>query len=648
MGGFIKGIVVGAISFALGFAVLSVVIPEDPVDFSAVAPVAPPVAPSAQENTSALSPQTTGPEEIAPEVTGADARLPETVPETVPTPGVDVPGASAREMSVSETTVSETTGSETTGRETTGSEMSAFERSDAQTPDLPSQVTPGLEQVTGQTQFQAQPQAPETVASAGDSAAPDARAESRAPAENAEADNPAAPMAAQAAQDRAAEPGSALAAPDATPASASDPAAPGGLGLAGAEVAQTQPQIQAQPQTQLSGQIPDPAEDPMPAPAPAPDPGPGPQAPRGLQGPPPPGNAAEAQDPTIEETGVPAEQSAARLTPLLPPRVQTLPSAAPGISIRRGTDRDADASVVAGSPGPAAQASQRQMPGAAVQRLPSIGAPDAPGTIGVQGTDQEAELAGEPRSEPGGELAGEPEPANGIDDSAAGAGGRPAGPAYRRNAAITDPQPGLRPMAVILTESATSRDAILDLMMPVTVAVNPLEPGAALRAQAYRQAGHEIALLAVDVPVLSTASDLAVTLQSWLRDFPQALAIMDVRRDGLASSRTLARDMVQMMEPEGLAAIARRSGLDSFRQSAEGAGLPSVSIYRALGDTLQNAATLRRMIDRAAFEALRQDSIVITGSADNPEIVAALNSFAMGGGRDGVMLAPVSVFFPTE
>ena len=54
------------------------------------------------------------------------------------------------------------------------------------------------------------------------------------------------------------------------------------------------------------------------------------------------------------------------------------------------------------------------------------------------------------------------------------------------------------------------------------------------------------------------------------------------------------------------------------------------------------------MIDRAAFEALRQDSIVITGSADNPEIMAALNSFAMGGGRDGVMLAPVSVFFPTE
>jgi hypothetical protein len=445
------------------------------------------------------------------------------------------------------------------------------------------------------------------------------------------------------AQDRAADPASAVAVPDVTPPLAADSAALEDLGLAGAEVSQPQTRIQTQDQTQdqtrpqppaltqPQSQIPDPAENPIPEPSLDP----GSQAPLARQAPqdtPQPDNGVAPQDPSMGETALPAQQGAAPLSP----RVQTLPTSTPGISIRRGTDGDTDASAQTGALRPDALASQRPMPGVPVRRLPSVGTPDTPGPISAQGADSEAEQALEPNS------------ARVIGENATETGLPPDGPAFRRNAAVFDPQPGLRPMAVILTESATARDAILDLMMPVTVAVNPLDPGAALRARAYRQAGHEVALLAVDVPVLSTASDLAVTVQSWLRDFPQALAIMDVRRDGIASSRTLARDMVQMMAPEGLAAIAQRGGPDNFRQMALEAGLPALSLYRNLDGRGQNPVALRRMIDRAAFEALRQDSIVITGSADNPEIMAALNSFAMGGGRDGVMLAPVSVFFPTE
>ena len=92
--------------------------------------------------------------------------------------------------------------------------------------------------------------------------------------------------------------------------------------------------------------------------------------------------------------------------------------------------------------------------------------------------------------------------------------------------------------------------------------------------------------------------------------------------------------------------ISRRRGLDAFLQAAHEAGLPATGLYRTIDDSGQSETTMRRLIDRAAFEAGRSDGILIAGSAANPETMAVLRSWAAATGE--VVLAPAPAVLVQE
>ncbi|WP_417628258.1 divergent polysaccharide deacetylase family protein, partial [Pararhodobacter aggregans] len=198
------------------------------------------------------------------------------------------------------------------------------------------------------------------------------------------------------------------------------------------------------------------------------------------------------------------------------------------------------------------------------------------------------------------------------------------------------------PLGVVLIDEPAAETAILALPVPVTVALDPYDPEAPRRAAAYRAVGHEIALQAMRVPQLATPSDLETLIDGWQRAFPEAMAVIDVPVNGLGANPALARNVAAMLATEGYGAIALRDGLDAFLQASRGAGLRAASVYRVIESDDQSEFTIRRLIDRAAFEALRQPAVVIAAAASDRDTMRELTDFAEGAGRAGVGLAPVS------
>lgn len=269
-----------------------------------------------------------------------------------------------------------------------------------------------------------------------------------------------------------------------------------------------------------------------------------------------------------------------------------MPTAAPGVVIGRGSI--GDGSVV------------RRGGGETLGRLPTIGETPVPAATA------------------------EPAPAE------------PTGPAVERFAAAPQIEEGEAPMGVVLTDDVAAETAILALPVPVTIAMDPYDPDAPRRAEAYRRAGHEIALSALNLPGLATDSDLATIIEAWQRTFPEAVAVIDVPLNGLGANPTLARNFAAALAPEGYGVIALRDGLDAFLQAARSRGMRAASVYRMIDASDQSDVALRRLIDRAAFEALRQPGVLIAGSAADRETMRALGAFARGEGRAGVALVPAS------
>jgi hypothetical protein len=220
-------------------------------------------------------------------------------------------------------------------------------------------------------------------------------------------------------------------------------------------------------------------------------------------------------------------------------------------------------------------------------------------------------------------------------------------PAYLRNAARVDLEPGAPRLGIVLTDAPGAEAALVALPFAVTVAIDPYAEGAPERAATYREAGHEVVLLATGFPALAMPSDIAVILDAWARQFPRVIGLMDPAENGVADSRPLARELALMLEPQGFGVIARRNGFDTFLQAARSAGLAAAGLYRTLDDAGQGAITIRRLIDRAAFEAERQSSILIAGSAGNADTLAALIAYATDG-RGAVPLVPASAVLTPE
>ncbi|KEO61675.1 divergent polysaccharide deacetylase family protein [Thioclava indica] len=170
-------------------------------------------------------------------------------------------------------------------------------------------------------------------------------------------------------------------------------------------------------------------------------------------------------------------------------------------------------------------------------------------------------------------------------------------------------------------------DTITALDFPVTIAIDPTRPDAAQDAQTLRAAGHEVAILAADLPPDATPEDLEVALEAWRQVIPEAVAVVERPKPVFQNTRNLARQMVSTLGREGMGLVTQDRGFDSANQIASTVDLPRAKVWRVLDDAREKAPVIERMLSRAGFEADRSGKIVVMMSAW-PETVSALTDWA--------------------
>ncbi|SPH17717.1 hypothetical protein DEA8626_01243 [Defluviimonas aquaemixtae] len=224
-------------------------------------------------------------------------------------------------------------------------------------------------------------------------------------------------------------------------------------------------------------------------------------------------------------------------------------------------------------------------------------------------------------------------------------------PAATRYAAPFDNSGGLPFLSVVITdigEEAGGLDpaALAAFGAHVTIAIDPARADASARAAAYRLAGHEVAILAPDLPEGATASDLEVAYQGYGSELPEAVALIGAPDAAFQRDRRVAQHMVALLSTEGRGLVTYDRGLNPARQAAIGEGLAHASVFRALDADGEGASTIARYLDRAAFEAARQGDVVIVATS-RPETISALQDWIAAGAK-GTVVAPVSAAMAAE
>ena len=256
-------------------------------------------------------------------------------------------------------------------------------------------------------------------------------------------------------------------------------------------------------------------------------------------------------------------------------------------------------------------------PGVRVGRLPTIGADAAP-----------AEAA--PSDLPEG--MGEAEEAGPL-------------PALRAYAQPFDRPADKALYSVVLIDTGTAaggldRATLKTLGVPVTIAIDPRRADATEAAADFRAAGFEVAILAAPLAATATPADLEVTIESWRKTVPEAIALVEGDAPTFQNNRRLAQDVVRILAREGMGLISQDRGLNAAAQIAQSAEVPQARVWRVLDSGRDKSSAIERMLGRAAFEATRNDKVTVMLSGW-PESVAGLIAWAPSLPSDSAF-APVS------
>ena len=99
--------------------------------------------------------------------------------------------------------------------------------------------------------------------------------------------------------------------------------------------------------------------------------------------------------------------------------------------------------------------------------------------------------------------------------------------------------------------------------------------------------------------------------------------------------------MIRIAGSEGQGLIGWSRGLDPLEATVRRGGKPVAMVYRALDAEAEKSLVIRRYLDRAAFKASQDGSVVMVGHS-RPETVTALFEWARSAKSAQVALAPVS------
>ena len=193
-----------------------------------------------------------------------------------------------------------------------------------------------------------------------------------------------------------------------------------------------------------------------------------------------------------------------------------------------------------------------------------------------------------------------------------------------------------------LTSGAAGLSALMQIPMPLTLAVNATLSDAADRAGRYRSAGLEVLAL-VDLPAAADGADVEVNIAAALDAVPEAVGVMEGLGTGLQQSRDTSTQVSAILEERGFGMVLQSRGLNAA-PIAEGA---AATVFRDLDLADQAAPAIVRLLDQAAFRADQDGGLILFGRL-RPETLAALTDWAGRGKADQIALAPVSAILTAD
>lgn len=223
--------------------------------------------------------------------------------------------------------------------------------------------------------------------------------------------------------------------------------------------------------------------------------------------------------------------------------------------------------------------------------------------------------------------------------------------ALERNSSFSGPLTGAPLMSIVLNDPGLPmplRRSLAALEIPVTIALNPMDPSAADAAKIYRDAEKEVLILATGLPSGARATDLDITFSAWFDALPQAVGVLDLPRGGFARNTSLTNGVLPLIAQDGHGLLSFSGGLSRISNVAAREGVPYAEVFRVLDDEDQSPFTIRRYLDRAVFQASQIGEVIVFGDATNDATMEALDMWRSDGRVDQVAVVPVSAILLTR
>ena len=230
------------------------------------------------------------------------------------------------------------------------------------------------------------------------------------------------------------------------------------------------------------------------------------------------------------------------------------------------------------------------------------------------------------------------------DQTEAAAQPDPDAPAIERNAIPFDRPAETALISVVLLHEPGSE--ISGTPVPMTFAVAAASPEAGKLASAYREAGHEVALIP-DLPPRPSAQDVEVALAVNLEMVRGAVALLDPDGAGFDANRDATAQAVTAARGSGHGILTQGQGFNSAARVAGREGVPAAEILRKIDPAMSDRAAIGRALDQAAMRARTEGEIVVLARASEAQIAGIL-AWALENRGSGVALAPLSTVLQAE
>ena len=219
-----------------------------------------------------------------------------------------------------------------------------------------------------------------------------------------------------------------------------------------------------------------------------------------------------------------------------------------------------------------------------------------------------------------------------------------------RNAVGFEAPEGVPLMSVILIDDGDSPiglEALSAFPYPLSFAIDASRPDAAEAVARYRAAGFEV-VARVDLPDGATPADAETVMETYLRAMSGIVAVMEKTPGSLQTDRPVAEQIGAILAESGHGLVLFPKGLDTARKLVSKAGVPAATVFRDFDADREDAATIRRVLDRAAFRARQQQEGVVMVGRLRPDTISALLLWGLQDQTGNIAPAPVSALLLAE